>query len=274
MPPPPARFFSLRGHSFLPDRLGADSKVLDLGANRGEFTRALEDRFGCRPVLVEANPVLAAQLALDFGSRVRHCAVAGTGGTVVFHIARNDEGSSLLTLPEKSLWNCLQAGTVTVEARTLESIAREAGFTTTDLVKLDIEGAETSVLEETADEILRSIGQLTVEFHCHPSFGFGGADAVRRVIRRLRRLGFAVYVFDSQLTDVLFVNRAVHPRRLLAEARLRISAWGVRWLLACRRQRLLKPLRHLVVRVWMMLPGAGRKWVGDLLRRIGLRRSF
>ncbi|MEI7547981.1 MAG: cation-transporting P-type ATPase, partial [Actinomycetota bacterium] len=32
--------------------------------------------------------------------------------------------------------------------------------------------------------------------------------------------------------------------------------------------------RHLVVRVWMMLPEAGRKWVGDLLRTIGLRRSF
>lgn len=43
--------------SLLPGYLGPESKVLDLGANRGEFARAIVKRFDCHCVAVEPERV-------------------------------------------------------------------------------------------------------------------------------------------------------------------------------------------------------------------------
>ncbi len=42
-------------HTFVPRLINADSIVLDLGANRGEFSHGIIERFGCRVVSARAD---------------------------------------------------------------------------------------------------------------------------------------------------------------------------------------------------------------------------
>ena len=71
----------ISGHTFLVAGLGPDATVLDLGANRGAFARAVLERFGCRVHSVEPTPGLAAALALtgrpmDAEEALRHGVVS------------------------------------------------------------------------------------------------------------------------------------------------------------------------------------------------------
>jgi FkbM family methyltransferase len=173
-----------------------------------DTTRA---RYGGTYYLVEANPVLAEALRVEGSFPVWHCAVAATEGPIPFHIAHNDTGSSLLTLPRESVYNCVLHETVQVQAKTLESLLTEIRAPRIDLLKMDIEGAEVMVLRSLSGATLRAIGQITVEFHSDPVFGFDLRRDVEEVIRSLQRHGFLCVDFSgTSRLDVLFVNCALH----------------------------------------------------------------
>jgi FkbM family methyltransferase len=180
---------------------------VDFGGNRGAFSQAVAGRFGLKPALiVEANPELARKLRENAGWTVENCAVSSRDGFLTFNIAANDEGSSILALPDQSSLGCTAVGAVTVQSRTLESLVAMLPAGPIDLLKMDIEGAEVEVLLTSPDAVLRRFSQITVEFHCDPVFGFGGRAEVERVIARMRSLGFECLWFDFTLRDVLFVN--------------------------------------------------------------------
>jgi FkbM family methyltransferase len=204
-------FETIRGHTVYTPPLGPAAVVLDLGANHGEFARHMSERFGGRYYLVEANPALADRLRADARFRVWPCAVTPVDGPIAFHIARNDEGSSLLDLPATSRYDCVLSETVDIAGRTLESLVAEIGAERIDLVKMDIEGAEVAVLRTLPSAVLRRIGQLTVEFHGDPVFGFALREQVEEVIRSLRRQGFLCLDFTNrERLNVLCINLGVH----------------------------------------------------------------
>src|SRR5262249_10347793 len=88
--------------------------------------------------------------------------------------------------------------------------------------KLDIEGAELAVFDSCGDEFLRSVGQITVEFH--EWAGVGTVADVRRIVRRLERLGFFVFSFGRNVyLDVLFINRRCASKTEFA------LTWGAVW---------------------------------------------
>ena len=180
---------------------------MDFGGNRGAFSQAVEARFGLKPALiVEANPELARKLREKEGWTVENCAVSSRDGVLTFNIAANDEGSSILALPDQSPLGCTAVGAVTVQSRTLESLTAALAAGPIDLLKVDIEGAEVEVLLTSPESVLRRFSQITVEFHCDPVFGFGGRAEVERVMARMRSLGFECLWFDFNYRDVLFVN--------------------------------------------------------------------
>src|SRR5262245_3486067 len=130
---------SVRGHTFWPTPLGANSVILDLGGNRGEFTDEMLRRFGGRYYVAEANPDLSAALKQYNRFHRWDCAVAAVEGVLPFNIAENDVGSSLLKLPDHSVFNCILQKTVDVPARTLPSLIAELRQGRIDLIKMDIE---------------------------------------------------------------------------------------------------------------------------------------
>lgn len=228
--PPP--FANVRGHHFLAAPINHDSVVLDLGANHGDFSKGMASRFGCRPYLVEANPILAESLQATGSFPVLHCAAASENGALRFNIAKNDEGSSVLPLPDRSDLGCTLDRSVDVEALTLETILDRHGLSHVDLLKMDIEGAEVALLETCPPEVLRRIDQIAVEFHCAPVFGFGQRHRVEAVMQKLASLGFSQYVFIPDYTDVLFVSHGNLGTSLLQQAMLGIRTRRPRWLRA------------------------------------------
>jgi FkbM family methyltransferase len=204
-------FGGIRGHSLYTPPLGADSVIVDLGANHGEFALQMSRRFGGRYYLVEGNPDLQDGLRAQTPFRVLPYAVAPRDGPIRFNLAKNDEGSSILALPETSVYDCTLDRTVEVAGRRLESILAEIDEPRIDLLKVDIEGAEIEMLCTADSSRLRAIGQITVEFHGDSVFGFGLHREVDQATDRLQRLGFVGLNFSRPLrTDVLFVNRAIY----------------------------------------------------------------
>lgn len=223
------RLANVRGHVIYLPLLGEDPLVLDCGANRGEFCRALADRVRAGDFrLVEANPRLASELR-EAGFRVEECAVSDQAGEMTFHIAENDEGSSLRELPKASIMGCVAVDSVPVRTRPLVDLLREAGCPV-DLLKVDIEGAETAALSSLSADDLRGVGQITVEFHSAGLFGgLVDSDSVEATICHLARAGFLVLDFTAlrphyPRTDVLFVNRQRISRG--EQAYLRTAAWA------------------------------------------------
>ncbi len=226
-------FSNVNDHTFFSSPLGDRSTIVDLGANRGGFSSQMSGLFGGTYFLVEANPHLARRLADEGRFAVTHCAVAAREGPISFNIAENDEGSSILTLPEQSAFRCVRRETVTVQARTIKSLVADLGIADIDLLKLDIEGAEVDVLAAIEPELLARIKQITVEFHGAEMFGFDLSQGVEDVIRRLNKLGFASVDFSyPDRRDVLFVNKRYHRISPITLLRLNyrdhLPAWSRR----------------------------------------------
>jgi FkbM family methyltransferase len=232
-------FNNVRGHTFVASLLGPKPTILDLGANHGDFSRLMSERFGGSYFLAEANPILAKALAETDGNfHVWHCAVADRDGTLDFHIAAHDESSSVLPLEEEPATPERTPQRVSVIARSVDSLLREVTAGRFDLVKMDIEGLEAPALLSIPAEILQKIGQITVEFHCDPRFGRASRPEVEKAIRYLRANGFLSLNFSgTTLTDVLFVNRRLYQ----------IPAWkGYLWEMAGWRPLWLRNLRRFV----------------------------
>jgi len=218
-------FTPVAGHHLYAPALTSDSIVLDVGAHKGGFARALIKRFGCTPYMVEANPNLVADLRKEFGTRLQSCAVAAKCEMLEFHIAENDIGSSVLDLPDQSQYNCVHQTTVEVQGRPLSWVFDQFDLLRLDLVKLNIEGAEVEILESVDDDALGLIDQLSVAFHTHPQFGFKLQGRDEAIVTRLRGLGFLDIDFTyPKRVDVLFL----HPSRLGLSA-ARVAWWRRRY---------------------------------------------
>src|SRR5436190_19144677 len=82
-------------HTVHPRYLGAQSQVLDLGANYGRFAQAITARFGCRCTAVEPSPEPFAAIAESPLIAKVQAAAAAKSGTLPFHIAVDSIASSL-----------------------------------------------------------------------------------------------------------------------------------------------------------------------------------
>ena len=192
----------VNGHTFFDKFIHKDSVVIDLGANRGVFSRLMAERFGCSCYAVEANRDVFNLFASDKRLKPFNFAAAKETGTLDFYVSENSEESSL-TLVE----GIPVTQKVTVPAKRLDEFAAEQSLTAIDLLKMDIEGAEIGVIDSCSDDFLRNISQLTIEFH---DFNKMASQAdVARVIGRLKGLGFYCFVMSRKSNmDVCFVNRA------------------------------------------------------------------
>lgn len=190
------------GHTFLPSLMGPVPLVLDIGANEGDFTRAMVQKFGCRVHALEPNPYLSASLqglAIP-GVTVHKVALADTRGPRQFVLMKNTEYSHFSSGGDSS---------IQVEAVTLEDLVSQIPEGSIDLIKMDIEGAELDILECLPLEVLERIRQITVEFHqfLYPESRL----RVEAIKKRFRDAGFWIVDFSRSNYDVLFVHASALP---------------------------------------------------------------
>lgn len=198
----------IQGHTLWRSGLYPGAIAIDLGANRGAFSKGLIEKYRCRSIAIEANPSLAKQIDGSANLSVFNCAVAGTEGTLRFHLAENDEESSLYGKENNDSSNCIE-----VESIHLERFLASRSIEKIDVLKLDIEGAEIEVLASCSDRFLKSIGQITVEFH--DFLGMTRLEDIHQTVQRLEALGFAcIKIWQHAWGDVLFINRYWHKYSL------------------------------------------------------------
>src|SRR4051812_9492473 len=147
---------SVRGHTFCKLGLGPQSIVVDAGAHRGQFSGALVDRFGCRCYLVEANPELAAALRHD--SRFKASVEAALGADdskAKLFVRDNLEASSVFGSAAEQTSDAAD-----IEVVGLQTFMKRFALDHIDVLKLDIEGSEFEVLQNTPAELLKNIHQI------------------------------------------------------------------------------------------------------------------
>src|SRR6266851_560719 len=123
---------TIHWHTLHPRYLGPHSKVLDLGANYGQFAKAVTERFRCHCVAVEPSPgPFTGMVSAPQISKLQ-VAVAARSGSMPFHIASETVASSLLSKSSSHL------KTIEVSVLSLADLLDMLGWARVDLLKVDI----------------------------------------------------------------------------------------------------------------------------------------
>jgi FkbM family methyltransferase len=197
------KLLSLRGHHFYTRMIDKDSIVVDLGANRGDFSAQITSLFGCKSYAVEASPKLITEIPDNPLIKKFNYVINRTNEPVKFNLSLlNDECSSINYLPDE-----MNQETVTLEGVTLRKFLDDNSLRNVDLLKVDIEGAEIELFDSLSDETICSMKQITVEFHDFVEY-FDMAAKVQNIKDRLSKLDFYCIVYSLKSNaDVLFLNK-------------------------------------------------------------------
>ena len=197
-------------HSFLPGLIRPQGIVFDIGVNSGGLPEQVAGR--CRRVIgFEPDPVWHASYVLPPNVQVWSKALAASRGTMRLNV--NPKLCSSLHYQESA------STSVEVETVTLADALALESEGPVDLIKIDIEGEELAVLDQSPAELFSRVVQMTVEFH--DFLDPASRPKILAVIDRLRRLGFHVVKFSwNSYGDMLFVNRKLAP----------LSVWQRIWL--------------------------------------------
>jgi FkbM family methyltransferase len=166
-------------------RLAPGDRVIDIGANIGEFAAAAAAR-GARVEAVEGDPLVARCLAHNMAGLAVTChahVIWKEDGTLTFFSEPSDANSSVFE-PQEGV----AATRLTVQALTLDTLAERAGIDGVAFLKCDAEGAEPEVIEGGRALLART---RAVAFDTGAErMGEETSDACEAL---LRGLGFAVH---------------------------------------------------------------------------------
>jgi FkbM family methyltransferase len=183
----------------LKERGFAPKHIIDVGANRGVWTRAAVKFFpDAQYTLVEPqdNLRMYVQDLFDAGYKVRwiNAGASDQSGTLPFTIFYRDDSSSFrLTEEQASAAGFKQ---VTVKVKTLNEIVALAGGSTPEMVKIDAEGLDLKAFAGASDlfgetEIFLLEAGICADFQ----------NTVGEVIGRLSQSGY-------KLLDITDLNRS------------------------------------------------------------------
>jgi FkbM family methyltransferase len=205
---------NIRDHSVLINYLAPNSLVIDAGSHLGQFARSIRQfspsiNISC----IEANPRLIQHYSdteiIEYN--LKSGALIGEkpkSSKITFRLSPNIEASCISTASDEYEENL---STIEVNPFTLNDLIRGRNELTFSLLKMDIEGAETDVLLNTADSLIKKFEQISVEFHDHMKRE-QTAD-VDSAISHLKGLGFYTFVISTPLrSDVLFINQSLIKR--------------------------------------------------------------
>lgn len=169
--------------------------VLDVGANRGQFTAFALWRFpevtihAFEPLAAPAGRLERAARALAPGRiRVERVALAASDGTATMHVASEDDSSSLLPLgPLQRALGTSEVGQERVPVRRLDTVVRPADLVPRVLLKIDVQGSELDVLRG-AEAVLDAIDEILVECSYVPFYE--GQPLAGEVVAHLEARGF------------------------------------------------------------------------------------
>lgn len=166
--------------------------IIDIGANVGFFSLFAVSKWGGKVFAYE--PVQANYEEMVNNLRAnphipiscRHMAVSGVSGTIeIFFDHTATLAPKATACPPKHK----TAKSEKVKAITLQDIFETEGLCRVDLLKMDCEGSEFSILYQSSPETLRRISQMAMEVHPNRDADNHNVNALREF---LTLIGFAV----------------------------------------------------------------------------------
>jgi FkbM family methyltransferase len=135
--------------------------VLDIGAHIGEVAKTYRERFPlasihCFEPFPQSFQILSKSIEEDRRTFCYNTAVSENKGTAILNANLSSATNSLLTTDERgaSFWGGGLLDTtsqVEVSTTTVDKFCREAGISHIDILKMDVQGAEFSVLVGAKD---------------------------------------------------------------------------------------------------------------------------
>jgi FkbM family methyltransferase len=175
-------------------RLDVDG-ILDVGANRGQFSLACRIAMRGIPVLafepIPSEAGLYEEVHKGSGFSLQRYALGEVPETALLHISQSKDSSSLLPIGRRQVEafpETAETGTMSVEVRTLDSFLPETAGRIRQLLKIDVQGFELNVLRG-AREMLRSCRYVYAE--CSEVPLYDGQALRPEVAAFLKDAGFA-----------------------------------------------------------------------------------
>ena len=186
----------------------AEWTVIDVGAALGDFSIQMKRDFGVRRVVaVEPAPSAIALLRANLDGN-------GSADVEIVGKALSDRAGELWLDTSGAPLSMGTSGTqeredqVRVEAITLTTLYDELGIDRCDLIKMDCEGAEFTLLREGANDVLDRTDRVVLEFH--EAAVTDGRDR-HTLVDILRKAGFSVETFENRVHRNLGFIRAIRP---------------------------------------------------------------
>lgn len=188
------------------DLLPSEPSVLSLGIGTDiSFDLAMIHRFGakvvgCDPTPIARETVLRAKLP-ESSFRMLDCAVSDFDGQSDFWpvmVAGEATGCRMLGSRPSS-----DASSPKVQVRSLKRVVEECFESKPDVLKMDVEGAEYSIVSSLVSSEIRP-SQVVVEFH-HRFAGRSVRDTIR-AISSLRDVGYKLVKLSDQGPEYSFVH--------------------------------------------------------------------
>lgn len=187
------------GHTVVCDLLDGSGIALDCGANHGDFATWLSRNSKLSVHSFEADPRLYQRLPKVDRVQFHHFAVAEKSGSLELGLGESTCSSVIYRESDSQ-------ATTTVPAISLDDFCQQQRIEEINFIKMDIEGAELGVLQQTSEQLLRRVKQITVEFHdmqCPAEI-----PEIKATVRRLEALGFYFIRFSVHTWgDCLFLNK-------------------------------------------------------------------
>lgn len=211
----------LSGHNILLSAVSPTGIFIDLGANKGRFYGGIAKKFGLSGFAIEAEPTLFNHLPQEKSVRTYNYAIGKQNGFVELFLSNESEANSM----HKSIasnWGV--TGVVSVPAITLEKFIKDEKVTLPiDVLKIDIEGAETDVINTTSAKVLGQVKQIPVEFHDFLIPTVEYKTAMDEALKKLRQNDFLLIRFSPQdHRAMLAVNRRMVKLTFTQTLRIRI----------------------------------------------------
>lgn len=174
----------IKEHTFLDELFREEIVLVDLGAARGEFSLAMQERYKvAKAILVEPNPNNVKWIPAAPNFVVYPNLIGNNSGEICAFYedpTAHYDGSKIFSRD-----NSIEHR---IETITLRDIVERNQIDYIDLLKVDVEGAEYELLLVGNHHALQMCRQITVEFHDFVDASLKPKTVM--VIERMKRLGF------------------------------------------------------------------------------------
>lgn len=204
---------SVKPHYKIVDRLHEHNIVVDLGTDEdADFSQDLTRRFGLKAYGFDPtkkhHPNLESIVKKTKGRfKYYKCAISDSNGTRPFFESLRNISGSFFNDHINVKQNAIRS--YVVKTIKLDTVFDILNLDHVDLLKMDIEGEEYSVLTSVHEATLKKIDQIVVEFHHDSIDRFSIADT-RNIIRILETAGFRSHTTDH--ISYLFFRDKPSPR--------------------------------------------------------------